>query len=150
LQHPGFKTGLVLVVMLAKAAYCMFATLRWIHHTVTSAYHQKYMVGFLATQMLLIVLSFAIDYYCLYQIDGSAFRILDAPQRSMEQFLVFLYFSLGKYTTAGVGDIHPVSPVARLCAMGEMVVAYFTTVLIIANVRYLQVFFGKKKKGQEA
>ncbi|MBO2012138.1 ion channel [Hymenobacter negativus] len=146
LHSAGFTTGMVLVLMLVKVTIFVGATLGWIHHTVTSAHHRRYMMGFLVLQMLLIVLSFGTDYYCLYQIDPSSFRIVGVRQHPLDQFLVFLYFSLGKYTTAGVGEIHPVTPVARLCAMSEMVVAYFTTVLIIANVGYLQAFFGQKPK----
>lgn len=144
LHSVGAATGMVLVLMLTKVAVFVVATLAWIHHTVNSVHHRNYMMGFLVLQMLLIVLSFGTDYYCLYQIDPSSFRIAGVRQHPVDQFLVFLYFSLGKYTTAGVGEIHPVSMVARLCAMSEMVVAYFTTVLIIANVGYLQVFFGQK------
>ena len=148
LHNTSAKTGVLLVLMMIKVTYFMVATLGWIHHTVTSAHHRKYMINFLVLQMLLIVLSFGTDYYCLYQIDPSSFRIVDGQKQPMEQFLIFLYFSLGKYTTAGVGDIHPASPVARLCAMGEMVVAYFTTALIIANVGYLQIFFEQNSKAE--
>ncbi len=52
--------------------------------------------------------------------------------------LGFLCFSLKKFATAGVGEVHPVTTAARVCAVGEMAVAYFTTVLVIANVGCLQ------------
>jgi len=149
LHNTGAKTGVLLGLMLVKVAYFVITTLGWIHHTLTSAHHRRYMMGFLMLQMLLIVFSFGTDYFCLYQIDPSSFRITGGRKPLMEEFLVFLYFSLGKYTTAGVGEIHPISPVARLCAMCEMVVAYFTTVLIIANVGNLQVFFGQKTEASQ-
>ncbi|WP_210521409.1 two pore domain potassium channel family protein [Hymenobacter terricola] len=144
LNNSRVEAGLLVLLTVVKATYFLLATLGWIHLTVTSGHHRKYMMVFLVLQMLLIVFSFAIDYYCLYQLDPSSFRVTALSHRPIEQFLTFLYFSVGKYTTAGVGDIHPVSPIARICAMGEMVVAYFTTVMIIANVGYLQMWFSQK------
>jgi hypothetical protein len=145
LNSPGVNTGLLLLITMLKVLYFLGATLHWIRRTVSSAYHRRYLMGFLVLQVLLIVLSFAIDYYCLYQINPSSFVL---PQDQMSQGLAaqlvtFLYFSLGKYTTAGGGEMHPATPAAQVCAMGEMVLSYFTTVLIIANVGYLQTLFGR-------
>jgi hypothetical protein len=128
-----------------KVLYFLGATLHWIRRTVSSAYHRRYLMGFLVLQVLLIVLSFAIDYYCLYRINPQSFLLpTDQLHQSQgAQLVTFLYFSLGKYTTAGGGEMHPATPAAEICAMGEMVVSYFTTVLIIANVGYLQTLFSR-------
>lgn len=144
-NSPSFNTGLLLTMTTLKVLYFLGATLHWIRRTVSSAYHLRYLMGFLVLQVLLIVISFATDYYCLYQINPHSF-LLPADQMGIglvPQLLTFLYFSLGKYTTAGGGEMHPATPAAQVCAMGEMVVSYFTTVLIIANVGYLQTMFGR-------
>jgi hypothetical protein len=145
LNSPGVNTGLLLGMTALKVLYFLGATLHWIRRTVSSAYHLRYLMGFLVLQVLLIVLSFAIDYYCLYRINPASF-LLPADQLGhgiAAELLTFLYFSLGKYTTAGGGEMHPATPAAQVCAMGEMVVSYFTTVLIIANVGYLQTLFSR-------
>jgi hypothetical protein len=144
LNSPRVNIGLLLIITAIKAGYFLRTTLRWIRRTVSSAYHARFLMSFLALQVLLIVLSFAVDYYCLYRIDAASFLLPDKPAAPWQQMLTFLYFSLGKYTTAGGGDMHPVTPAAQACAMGEMVVSYVTTVLIIANVGYLQALFGRK------
>jgi uncharacterized membrane protein len=149
LNSPGVNTGLLLLMTTLKMLYFLGATLHWIQQTVASAYHRRYLMGFLVLQVLLIVLSFAVDYYCLYQINSASF-VLPADQLGqglVAQLLTFLYFSLGKYTTAGGGEMHPGTPAAQVCAMGEMVVSYFTTVLIIANVGYLQTLFSRSALG---
>jgi hypothetical protein len=145
LNSPGVNTTLLLLMTTLKVLYFLGATLHWIRRTVSSAYHLRYLMGFLAMQVLLIVLSFAIDYYCLYQINPNSFLVPESQlgQGLAAQLLTFLYFSLGKYTTAGGGEMHPATPAAQVCAMGEMMVSYFTTVLIIANVGYLQTLFGR-------
>ena len=143
-DSPGVDTGLVLLMTVVKVACFLFATLHWIQQTVSSSFHRQYLMSFLVLQVLLIVFSFALDYYYLYQINSAAFHLPADRKSHGELLLTFLYFSLGKYTTAGVGDIHPTSPAAQICAMGEMVVSYFTTVLLIANVSYLQALFSRK------
>lgn len=145
LNSPDINIGLLLLMTALKVLYFLGATLHWIRRTVSSAYHRRYLMGFLVFQVLLIVLSFAIDYYCLYQINPRSFLLPtdQLGQGRAAQFLTFLYFSLGKYTTAGGGEMHPATPAAEACAMGEMVVSYFTTVLIIANVGYLQTLFSR-------
>ena len=143
-NNQELDTSLVLLMTVLKVGCFLFATLQWIQQTVSSSFHRQYLMSFLVLQVLLIVFSFALDYYYLYQISSAAFHIPANRKSHGELLLTFLYFSLGKYTTAGVGDIHPISPAAQICAMGEMVVSYFTTVLLIANVSYLQALFSRK------
>jgi hypothetical protein len=144
LNSPKTNTLLLLVLLLAKAVYFVLAILRWIRKSVVSSYHLTYLTGFLVLHVLLVVLSFGIDYYCLYQINPASFSLPFGPQTPWEQLLTFLYFSLGKFTTAGGGELHPASAPAQVCAMAEMAISYFTTVLIIANVSHLQHLFGAK------
>ncbi|MGI4867350.1 MAG: ion channel [Janthinobacterium lividum] len=144
LNSPEVNTMLLLLLMLAKVAYFISATLRWIRKTVVSTYHLVHLTSFLGLHVLLIVLSFAIDYYCLYRIYPTSFSLPFGQQAPWEQMLTFLYFSLGKFTTAGGGEMHPASAVAQGCVMAEMIVSYFTTVLVIANVGHLQGLFGNK------
>jgi hypothetical protein len=143
-NSPGVNALLLLVLLVAKVVYFILALLRWIRKTVTSPYHLTYLTGFLVLHVLLVVLSFAIDYYCLYQIDASSFTLPFGRQGLWGQMLTFLYFSLGKFTTAGGGEMHPATAVAQACVMAEMAISYFTTVLIIANVSHLQALFGGK------
>lgn len=144
LSSHRINTCLLLGLMAAKVAYFLVALLRWISKTVASTYHLRYLISFLGLHVLLIVCSFGIDYFSLYRLNPASFHLATYPPDMPRQFLTFLYFSLGKFTTSGGGEIHPVSPAAQLCAMGEMVVSFFTTVLIIANVGLLQTLFGRK------
>lgn len=144
LNSPEVNTWLLMLLMLAKAAYFIIATLSWIRKTVVSSYHLTHLTGFLALHVLLIVLSFGIDYYCLYRINPTSFELPFGQRDPWGQMLTFLYFSLGKFTTAGGGELHPTNAVAQCCVMAEMIVSYFTTVLVIANVGHLQGLFGHK------
>jgi len=135
---------LLLLLLLAKATYFIWALLNWVRKSVVSSYHLTYLTGFFVLHVLLLVLSFGIDYYCLYRINPASFFLATTPPGNWAQLLTFLYFSLGKFTTAGGGELHPANALAQCCVMVEMALSYFTTVLVIANVSYLQALFGGK------
>lgn len=139
---------LLLLFLLLKAGYFVWALLSWIRKSVASRYYLTYMTGFFLLHVLLLVLSFGIDYYCLFRIDKTAFALAPGPQGEWRQLLTFIYFSLGKFTTAGGGELHPVTAVGQCCAMVEMALSYFTTVLVIANVSHLQALFGRQPDDQ--
>ena len=149
LNSPDVNTLILLVLLLVKAAYFIWALLGWIRKSVVSKYYLTYMTGFFVLHVLLLVLSFGIDYYCLYRINAAAFFLPASQQNGWEQLLTFIYFSLGKFTTAGGGELHPANAVAQCCVMVEMAFSYFTTVLVIANVSHLQALFGGKPEGGE-
>ncbi len=149
LNSPEVNTLILLVLLLLKAAYFVWALLGWIRKSVVSKYYLTYMTGFFVLHVLLLVLSFGIDYYCLHRIDATAFFLPAGQPGGWAQLLTFIYFSLGKFTTAGGGELHPANAVAQCCVMVEMALSYFTTVLVIANVSHLQVLFGGKPDDQE-
>jgi hypothetical protein len=142
-----FNMLLLLVLLLAKAAYFVWALLSWIRKSVASPYYLTYMTGFFLVHVLLVVFSFGIDYYCLFRIDPTAFAMPPGPPGEWRKLLTFVYFSLGKFTTAGGGELHPATAVGQCCAIVEMALSYFTTVLVIANLSHLQALFGRKPGG---
>lgn len=143
-NSPRVNTLLLLLLLLAKAFYFVRAILGWVRKSVVSTYHLTYLMSFFALHVLLLVLSSGIDYYCLYRINPESFAPIANGLGPWSQLLTFLYFSLGKFTTAGGGELHPTSAVAQCCVMVEMALSYFTTVLVIANVSYLQALFKPK------
>jgi voltage-gated potassium channel len=58
------------------------------------------------------------------------FQVRSAAVRSSD----LLYFSLATLTTAGYGDILPVSPLARICAALEAVTGVLYTTILIARL----------------
>lgn len=149
LNSPRVNTLILMALLLLKTVYFVWAMLRWIRKSVVSSYYLTYMTGFFLTHVLLLVLSFGIDYYCLHRIDATAFFLSTSQPDGWGQLLTFIYFSLGKFTTAGGGELHPTSAVGQCCVMVEMALSYFTTVLVIANVSHLQALFGSKPHHQE-
>ncbi len=150
LNSPAINASLLLLLLFGKAAYFVRALLAWIRKSVVSSYHLTYMTGFFVLHVLLLILSFGIDYYCLYRINPASFFLPTGQPGGWAQLLTFIYFSLGKFTTAGGGELRPSNALAQCCVMVEMALSYFTTVLVIANVGYLQALFKGKPAVSEA
>ncbi|MCF8238680.1 MAG: potassium channel family protein [Saprospiraceae bacterium] len=86
----------------------------------------------MSINILLILVSFAIDYYTLYQIYPQTFSGILAAS-SEDTFVEFLYFSLVTFTTTGFGDIVPRTNEARILISMEIILAFISIIFIISN-----------------
>tara|TARA_B100000674_G_scaffold490760_1_gene507429 strand:+ start:869 stop:1156 length:288 start_codon:yes stop_codon:yes gene_type:complete len=76
---------------------------------------------------LFIMISFAIFYYYIgTSTQDQHFRIVEGKITPLKA----LYLSIVTQTTVGFGDIAPISPLARIVAMIQMVLGY----VVIANI----------------
>jgi len=135
---PPLIAGLLVAMTLVKLRYFIESILRWIRRSGLEGTYRRPLLLFLLVSVLLIISSYAIDYYCLERIYPAAFHLPLGPQGVPQQLLTFLYYSAGRFTTASGGEIFPTPSLAQAYVMSEVLLAYFTTVLIIANLSLLQ------------
>jgi hypothetical protein len=92
--------------------------------------------------ILLIVISFAADYFCLLRIDPHSFKgmAVDGWTTAFDSF----YFSLVSFTTVAYGDIIPITKAAKSLTILEVIVAYVTTIIIISNFVQIKESIEKK------
>jgi Ion channel len=135
----------LLAVSLTKSLWFIrFVILQIRASTHQTFYFHEFMV-FIGTSVLLFILSFAIDYYCLLQISPNAFRGFESEPHLTQDFLTCIYFSVTTFTTAGLGDIVPNSSTARSFTTFELIISFFFTIFIIANLAVLRESFAQKK-----
>ena len=146
LTNPFANEVLLFCVSASKSAYFIWYTFSNIRSTVEREFYYHEFVPFVAMSVVLIILSFGLDYYCLYQINPKAFSGDFQPLNLANDFLTFLYFSVTTFTTAGLGDIAPNSLSARVFVMLELFIAFFFTILVIANITQIRESFAQKKK----
>lgn len=103
-------------------------------HNVT---YNKFMMVIL-TNIFLIILSFAVDFTCLYQLENASFNGLMPPFSVLNSFFDFSYFSILTFTTTGFGDIVPVTKSAKVLVTMEVVVAFITTIIVISNFIHIK------------
>lgn len=141
LYQPWLIAALLLLVTVGKLVYFVRAVLDWIRKTVDSPEHFYHLTTFVALVTLLIISSYAIDYYCLYRIYPAAFHLPFGERDPLGQLLTFFYLSAGTFTTAGSNEVFPTSLLGQLYVTSEMLLGYATTVLIIANLSHLRHLF---------
>lgn len=132
-------------ISLLKAAYFIFFVFRTIKETANKEFDFHEFMTFVVVSILLVILSFAIDYYCLFRINAQAFAGLIPKQNILSEFISFFYYSISVFTTAGFGDIKPNSTSAQIFVSTELMIAFFFTILVIANIGHIRSSFIQKK-----
>ena len=143
--NPLANEILLSFISLLKAAYFIYFVFRTIKETAHKEFDFPEFMGFVVTSILLVILSFAIDYYCLFRINAQAFAGLIPKQNILTEFISFVYYSISVFTTAGFGDIKPNSTSAQIFVSTELMIAFFFTILVIANIGHLRSSFVNKK-----
>lgn len=136
------------VLSLLKAGYFIFFVFRTIKETAQREFDFHEFLGFVVVSILLVIFSFAIDYYCLFRIDAHSFAGVIAKQNILTEFINFIYYSISVFTTAGFGDIKPNSTSAQIFVSTELMIAFFFTILVIANIGHLRSSYVNKKNGR--
>lgn len=94
--------------------------------------------------VMLIQVSFALDYFYLFSIQNNSFKGLSVSTSYLYNFCELLYFSVITMGTIGYGDIVPQGLTARSLVSLE-VISYLTfIILIIANYSNLKDAFNTK------
>ena len=149
LSSPLIRELVLVALSLAKSVWFVSFVIRRIRlSTQFEFYFHEFMI-FIGMSIVLFIISYAIDFYCLYQINPDSFHGLTQPANLANDFLSFFYYSVTTFTTAGLGDIVPASASARLFTSAELIISFFFTIFIIANLAILRESFSKKKNGKD-
>lgn len=146
LANPVTSEVLLFVLSLAKAAYFIFYVFQTIKVTAHKEFYFHEFMSFAVVSILLVIISFAIDYYCLFRISPGSFAGTIPKDNIVTEFISFIYYSISVFTTAGFGDIKPNSTSAQIFVSTELMVAFFFTILVIANISHIRSSFVEKNK----
>jgi Ion channel len=135
---------ILLILALGKCIYFIEHSFRKIEEASLNDISYNKFLGIILTNVMLIVISFAVDYSCLQQIDGSSFRGISQSPNFIDKAFDFFYFSLVSFTTVAYGDIIPVTKSAKVLSILEVTVAYVTTIIVISNFVQIKDSLGKR------
>lgn len=124
---------ILLLISVGKCVYFIEHSFRKIEEASVNDISYNRFIVIILTNILLIVVSFGLDYTCLEQIDPGSFKGLTGEATIWNQTFEFMYFSTLSFTTVAYGDILPLTNSARALTMLEVGVAYLTTIIIISN-----------------
>jgi hypothetical protein len=145
-----FWEKLILVaIAFVKCIYFIEHSFRKIEEASLNDISYNRFIVIILTNILLIVVSFAVDYSCLELIQPESFKGLAQPGTFGDRAFEFSYFSVLSFTTVAFGDILPLTKAARSLTILEVGVAYLTTIIIISNFVQIKDSIGKDGQGKE-
>ncbi|WP_069658108.1 ion channel [Arcticibacter eurypsychrophilus] len=98
----------------------------------------SYFMKVMSINISLVILSYAADYFTLFQIYPSAFTGITTPGDPLITFCDFFYFSVTIFSTTGLGDILPYSLSAKYLVCLEVILAFITIIFLLSNFANLK------------
>ena len=109
---------------------------------------------FLSLNIVLIIVSYGIDFYCLWRTDPKSFSGLGHHETGMENFAEFVFFSIFGFTNFGYGYIIAESILAKFMLTSELLLSYTYIIFILSDFMSLKESIAnssllKSKKSEE-
>lgn len=137
--------AMVLAFALTKSVYFIWEMFQRIARTASQEMTHRQMFAMVGFYAIIFVASFAFDHLALLQVDPNALKHATTAGPYWKQVADVLYFSVSTFTTAGFGDILPMSLAARALSVAELMISFFLTVLVIANFAGLREHYRNRR-----
>jgi len=98
---------------------------------------------------LLLAMTWSFAYALVATLDPGAFQEAGAANAVEIDSHRYMYFSFVTLTTLGLGDILPMSPLARLLVMLESIVGALFPVVLIARLVSLELYYRQRRFERE-
>jgi hypothetical protein len=93
---------------------------------------------FVAINILLMVFSFAIDYFSIFILDHNSFSGVEEAITVPQQLFKFFYLSFLLFTNMGVANVVPVTMAAECMVMFEAIISFITIIFILSDFANLK------------
>jgi voltage-gated potassium channel Kch len=134
---PFFPKLFLVIIAFLKVLYFLGHSFKKIEDsTAWNITYNKFILVILIN-ISLLVLSFAVDYTCLFLIDANSFKGI-MMHNPMHIFFDFNYFSILTFSTVGYGDISPITSAAKLLVIMEVIISFVTIIIIISNFAHMK------------
>ena len=150
LATPAANEIMLFAICVFKAIYFIQFVFHQIKKTTNKDFYYHEFLSFIVVSILLVIVSYGIDYYCLFRIKSDAFAGLIANLNMGSELISFFYYSISVFTTAGFGDIKPNSITAQVLVSTELMISFFFTILVWANISHIRESFNRKHREAEA
>ena len=130
---PEINTVLILVICGSKTLFFIQQSLRKIIEVINKNVAYFRFLIFMTMNMLIIIVSFGIDFFCLNQVSSSHFSGLPANASQSRLIFEFIYLSMLGFNNLGFYDIVPVSIAAKSLVMIEILIYYLSIILILSD-----------------
>ena len=125
--------GLALIICVFKCGYfTMVSYHKILEASLKNTAYYKFIL-FMSINIFVIIISFAIDYFCLIQIDPSCLKGINLHTSLPEKFFDCFYFSLLNFSFFGYGDIMPATIPAKTVLMIETLISYLSIIIVLSD-----------------
>ncbi len=131
--NPALNTFFIISISVFKTGFFIQQSLRKIGEVVNKNVAYFRFLIFMTTNILIIIISFSIDYFCLYQVDHSHFDGLPVSADHFRLLFEFVYLSMLGFNNLGFYDVVPVSIASKSLIMMEILLYYFSIILILSD-----------------
>jgi hypothetical protein len=134
---------LMIVLSLLKTSFFGVENIRQLFEATRSnqPYHRFMLL--MLINMTQIILSFGLDFHCLYCINSSSFSVELPDSTPFETVFEFVYFSTLNFTFFGYGDVTPQTVPAKFITMTEILLAFVTVIFLLSDFISLKESLGK-------
>ena len=150
---PGLRGELSAVVAawaICKTLYYFAETLRHLIDATASDQPYHSFLLLVAYNMAQITLSYAIDFYCLYQIDPTSLSGIDPQLGGGALMFECFYFSVLNFSFFGYGDIIPARIPGKIVMLLEVVTAFSTVIFLLSDFVSMKESMRKKRPARSA
>lgn len=132
------KQGVLVLFTGFRMLFTLFWVLKLIFEHVKQGVDYHIYLVYLFTAIVILILSFAFDYFFIYQIDNQSFKGLNHVHHLGEVFFRLLFFSTLFFTMQGTLQIVPKSNLAEVYVLLEALVTYISFIFFLSNFSSLR------------
>jgi hypothetical protein len=143
---PQFNLFCVLIFAALKSFMFMFQSLQKVIDVSKNDTPYYQFLIFLSLNITLIILSFAIDYYCLYKAKADCFVGVQHTKSSIYIFIDFIFLSIMAFTNFGYGNLVATSMLAKFVLTLELLISYAFIIFILSDFISLKDSLAQRKR----
>jgi hypothetical protein len=139
-----FTKLLILTLVLFKCLFFFIQSFKKILEATRNDVAYYHFLVFMAINIALIILSFGVDFLCLYQVEPSSFLGINPTISFERKVFELFYFSLLNFSNFGYGEILPVSLTCKVLVMIEILISFVTIIFVLSDFVSLKESFANK------
>ncbi|TGL82262.1 ion transporter [Leptospira yasudae] len=136
---------IILFLAISKSIYFLFKGFRKISEfSALNVEYYEFLI-FIAVNISVIIVSFGLDFFCLYQIDSKSFSGIAPNLGTFLLLFKFVYFSLMIFTNIGIIKMIPESTTSEVLVIVEAMLSFVTIIFILSDFLSLKESISRKK-----
>ena len=133
-EYAWILSKIVVLFSMLKVYYLLAFSIRRLKSCLDCSHSFYEILGIYALILGIMVISFAVDYYCLMSCIPNSFLLPHEVSSPFIRVFDFLYFSTVTFATIGYGDIVPMITEAKLIVLFEILSSFIMITFVISSV----------------